>query len=265
MELQHSTGVQYLMLVGQFYHAYQRAAFALTRITGYKVLKIERKSGTYYKLGFSIKQLPQVIALCAAQGIELRKEDSRGLLYSFMGGDTSFDAALVSQPKAKAQPKPKATVAALTAAERPPKQPKNAGDPPRIYAKAVQLQYLTMQLLDGKAEMARKYRYTILPELLRLSMRMVYLADMLQTDYGQERMQRASKIAALVRTYGTSVGLLAMQKGITASQEAQVAILVEAIETEAKAHWWESRNKQKKTSSPESNDPPPWRQLRECA
>ena len=35
----------YLILVGQFYHAYGHGAFALSRVTGYHVLRKQRKWG----------------------------------------------------------------------------------------------------------------------------------------------------------------------------------------------------------------------------
>ena len=244
IELQESTGRGYMMLVGQFYHAYQGAAFALARVTGYKVRRMERRSGPLYMLGFNMVQLDKVIEQCAAWGITVKRENPDGLLYSFEGGDTSVNEQLVSAPKPKPKPPPPSNPP-----ESPPPMQQKAyqhlpGESVRIYAKAVQLQNLTMELLNCKTQIARKYRYTVIPELMQMATRMVEMADLIQLDYGQQRMERAKQIAAVVRTYATTVGNLRLMNGLTSTQETQVAILVEAIETEAKAKWWESKNKQ---------------------
>lgn len=42
IEEQLATGINYLMRVGQFYHAYDGAAFALARLTGYQVPRLHR-------------------------------------------------------------------------------------------------------------------------------------------------------------------------------------------------------------------------------
>lgn len=249
LELQTATGRQYLMLVGQFYHAYNGAAFALARVTGYQVRKVQRRSGTFYVLGFNAQQLPKVKEQCAAWGISVKQEDFNGLLYSFAGGDTTVNEAMVTAPRPKTQAPPPTG--------KSHQGEKKPGEIARIYAKAVQLQNLSMRLLNAKNDVARKYRYTVIPELIQMSTRMVEQTDLLQLDHGEQRMNRAAQIAALVRTYATTAGNLRIMGGLTDAQEADMAMLVEAIETEAKAQWWESRNKLRKKSSPESQGAEP--------
>lgn len=250
IELQQSSGKQYLMLVGQFFHAYQGAAFALARVTGYQVRKVKRRSGVFYMLGFNASQLSKVTDQCAAWGITFQKEDLQGLLYSFAGGDTTINEQLVSQPRPNTQSLPPSK--SLRQERRKP------GEIARIYAKAVQLQNLSMRLLNAKNEVARKYRYTVIPQLIDMATRMVEQTDLMQLDYGNQRMERAKQVAALVRTYATTAGNLRLMDGLTDAQEADVAMLVEAIETEAKAQWWECHNKLKKKHPPESQgiEPP---------
>jgi hypothetical protein len=51
----------YLAKVGMFYHAYDAAAYALSRVTGYKVREILRRSGDKVLIaGFPINKLPEV-------------------------------------------------------------------------------------------------------------------------------------------------------------------------------------------------------------
>jgi len=189
-----------------------------------------------------------------------------GLLFSFEGGDTSINPELVTKAKPKPcpvsppQPVSESSRQAFSLSEReqPAKRSKHkSGGIERIYAKCVQLQQRSMSLLNSKDDIARKYRYTVVPELIEMSTRLVELADLMQFDFGQARMQRAQRIAALVRTYATTAGNLREMHALSSGQEGDIAILVEAIETEAKAHWWEARNKlakQHEHSWPESPD-----------
>lgn len=64
----------YLMQVGMFIHAYEGAAFAMHRLTGYKVRLVHRKKGDIRMLGFQATQLENVKNLMAEAGITLRDE-----------------------------------------------------------------------------------------------------------------------------------------------------------------------------------------------
>lgn len=281
LDLQRTNNRLYLLMMGQFYHAYNEAAFAMARITGYKILPKKRKMGTIYQLGFGVGQISTVKSLCAQHGIEMVKEDDRGLLWSFTGGDTSFDATMVSQPKPK--PAPASTSAEDSWAEtfplqnfsNDPKQPLDSVlkkhqrklallelidvDVTRIYGKAVQLQNFSMRLLSPELEKAKKYRFTVLAELLKLSTRLVEQTDMLEFDFGKERMKRAKQIAVLARTYATTIGNLRVLNGgvISAAEEADAAVIIAALEGEAKAAWWKCYNKDKKSGRNSKEDYPP--------
>lgn len=86
-----------------FIHAYEGAAFAMHRLTGYKVRLVHRKKGDIRMLGFQATQLENVKNLMAEAGITLRDE-AQGL-WSFEGGDTTEIAvdAPVTQPAGKPQ------------------------------------------------------------------------------------------------------------------------------------------------------------------
>lgn len=90
----------YLVLVGKFLHAVDCGAFALSRATGYKVLRKQRKSGIVLVCGFPIDRFDQVRQrLCDAGGYVEQLNDG---LYRFGGIDGTPDEAMVQEP----QPKP---------------------------------------------------------------------------------------------------------------------------------------------------------------
>lgn len=247
LTLQQQTGRFYVVMMGPFYHAYDGAAFALARVMGYQIHRKHRKSGPLCQLGFGVAQMGKVRECCARQGIVLQPEDQRGMLFSFVGGDPTPDESLVSISKPRRQqPSPDFFSAPLGAAQEQPRQSdrRQASDPTRIYAKSVQLQHLTMRILVSNSEMSRKFRYTVVPELLKMATRLMEQADLLELDFGEQRMNRAKQIAALVRTYATTVGNLRLLDGLSPGTEGDIALLVEAIESEAKAAWWESHNKE---------------------
>lgn len=63
LQRQQSSGKYFLVLQGNFYRAYNDAAFALHRVTGYKVFQKQGAGGeAYYQLGFNMKQIDDVIA-----------------------------------------------------------------------------------------------------------------------------------------------------------------------------------------------------------
>ena len=99
---QQNSGVRYLMQVGMFIHAYEGAAFAVARVTGYKIRLVHRKGGDIRMLGFGAAQLEGVSRQMADQGMPLQQVDER--LWTFEGGDDSEDGLMVSKPSAPAEP-----------------------------------------------------------------------------------------------------------------------------------------------------------------
>lgn len=268
LDLQQTNSRLYLLMVGQFYHAYNEAAFALSRITGYKILAKNRKMGKIYQLGFGIRQIDSIRQLLATKGMELKMEDDRGQLLSFTGGDTSFDASLVSQPKPKPAPAQEFHSRGPSLSDSMKKHAKKLAliklldvDVPHIYCKAAQLQNFSLRLLSPQTEIARKYRFTVLADLLKLSTRILELTDLLSLDYGKERMDRAKHVAVLARTYATTIGNLANLHVVSATEEADAAVIIAELEGESKALWWECYNKEKKKGRNSKEEYPPT----ECA
>lgn len=99
LQRQQSSGKYFLVLQGNFYRAYNEAAFALHRVTGYKVFQKQGAGGeTYYQLGFNMKQIDDVIAKIEQQGGTVTRFDREGKQFAFVGVDGSMDENLVSQP-----------------------------------------------------------------------------------------------------------------------------------------------------------------------
>lgn len=99
---QQSTGKLFIVLQGNFYRAYNEAAFALHRVTGYKVFQKQGAGGeTYYQLGFNLKQIDDVIAKIEQQGGTVNRFDREGKQFAFVGIDGSLDESMVSQPAEK--------------------------------------------------------------------------------------------------------------------------------------------------------------------
>ena len=84
------------------------------------------------------------------------------------------------------------------------KEQKGRHDPIKIYADAVKLQNVMMRLLVSST--ARAYRYTVVEELFRMSVRLIETVDMMNMLHGQERLRSLLEIGALVRTVQTTVG-----------------------------------------------------------
>lgn len=99
LQRQQSSGKYFLVLQGNFYRAYNEAAFALHRVTGYKVFQKQGAGGeTYYQLGFNMKQIDDVIAKIEQQGGTVTRFDREGKQFAFVGVDGSMDENLVTQP-----------------------------------------------------------------------------------------------------------------------------------------------------------------------
>ena len=82
----------YLQLRGNFWRAYNGAAFALARITGYQVKKL--KTIDRYVLGFPERALDKVLVAMEKNGLTVTGNEE-GLVV-FSGGDTTIDPALVT-------------------------------------------------------------------------------------------------------------------------------------------------------------------------
>lgn len=89
----------YLILVGKFLKAYGDGAFALSRATGYRVIRQRRKSGDILTCGFPAELLPTVRDRIRSAGGDI--EQLEGKLYRFGGIDGTPDEAMVSLPKMK--------------------------------------------------------------------------------------------------------------------------------------------------------------------
>ena len=113
-------------------------------------------------------------------------------------------------------------------------------DPIKIYADAVKLQNAMMRLLVS--DTARAYRYTVVEELFRMSTRLVETVDMMNMLHGQERLRSLLEVGALVRTVQTTVGNLVVMHAIHTSIEADIALIIEALESQARSMWWETKN-----------------------
>ena len=90
----------YLMQVGMFYHTYGCGAFALKRVTGFKVISRHRKAGDIYTAGFHVDQLDVVLAKIEEAGGKVESIDEK--LWLFGGIDGTPDMCLVQVP-AKAE------------------------------------------------------------------------------------------------------------------------------------------------------------------
>lgn len=86
----------YMILIGSFLHAYGNGAFALSRATGYRVLRKQRKAGPLLTVGFPITQLERVREMLVKNGGELERIDDK--TYLFRGIDGTPDETMVSEP-----------------------------------------------------------------------------------------------------------------------------------------------------------------------
>ena len=120
------------------------------------------------------------------------------------------------------------------------KDQKGRHDPIKIYTDAVKLQNVMMRLLV--TDTARAYRYTVVEELFRMSTRLVETVDMMNMLHGQERLRSLLEVGALVRTVQTTVGNLVVMRAINTSIEADIALIIEALESQARSMWWETKN-----------------------
>ena len=106
-----------------------------------------------------------------------------------------------------------------------------------IYSDAVKIQHRVMMMLNS--DIAKKFRFTVVDELLRLSTRLMEETDLMNMMRGEPRLQATLRVAALVRTIANTFGNMVMLHAVTRAQEADMALLVESVESQARAMWWE--------------------------
>lgn len=102
LDLQEKSGNKefYLMLVGKFFLAYGHGAFALSRGTGYRVMRKPRKNGFVLTCGFPIEKFDMVLLRVRDAGGQIEPLEQK--LYRFSGLDGTPDERMVceTQPKA---------------------------------------------------------------------------------------------------------------------------------------------------------------------
>lgn len=102
---QQKSGKMFLVLQGNFYRAYNEAAFAVHRVTGYRVFKKVTASGeVYYQLGFNLKQIDDVLAKIEQKGGQVTRFNQAGTQFAFTGLDGSVDEQLLSESRQKPKP-----------------------------------------------------------------------------------------------------------------------------------------------------------------
>ena len=87
----------YLIAVGMFYHAYGCGAFALSRATGYRVLRKQRKRGDILVCGFPTSQLDTALQRIREAGGEVEQTGEKTFL--FRGLDGTADEKLIAEQK----------------------------------------------------------------------------------------------------------------------------------------------------------------------
>ena len=93
-----------MVLVGSFLHAYGNGAFALSRVTGYRVRRKQRKWGEVLTCGFPAIHFDLVRQQLRDAGGEVEQVDDK--TYLFRGPDGTPDPQMVCEPAPKPEPKP---------------------------------------------------------------------------------------------------------------------------------------------------------------
>ena len=94
----------YLVLVGKFFHACGCGAFALSRATGYRVMRKQRKWGEVMVCGFPIDRFDLVRDRIRDAGGDIYSQDDR--TWMFRGLNGTPDPQMVCEPAPKPEPKP---------------------------------------------------------------------------------------------------------------------------------------------------------------
>lgn len=93
-----------LVLVGKFLHACGCGAFALSRATGYRVMRKQRKWGEVMVCGFPIDRFDLVRDRIRDAGGDIYSMDDK--TWMFRGLDGTPDPQMVCEPAPKTEPKP---------------------------------------------------------------------------------------------------------------------------------------------------------------
>ena len=87
----------YLVKVGMFYHAYDAAAYAISRLMHYKIKRKHRRGGDVLVAGFPISGIQKVIDMITSVGGEVSKEAEDVIVFS--GIDASADEKMIVEEK----------------------------------------------------------------------------------------------------------------------------------------------------------------------
>lgn len=96
----------YLVLVGRFLHAYGNGAFALSRATGYRVMRKQRRCGEVLTCGFPIDRFDLVRDRIRDAGGDIYSQDDK--TWMFRGLNGTPDPQMVCESAPKPEPKPQA-------------------------------------------------------------------------------------------------------------------------------------------------------------
>ena len=87
----------YLVKVGMFYHAYDAAAYAISRLMHYKIKRKHRRGGDVLVAGFPISGIQKAIEMIISAGGEVSKEAEDVIVFS--GIDASEDEKMIVEEK----------------------------------------------------------------------------------------------------------------------------------------------------------------------
>lgn len=87
----------YLVKVGMFYHAYDAAAYAISRLMHYKIKRKHRRGGDVLVAGFPISGIQKAIDMITSAGGEVSKEAEDAIVFS--GIDASADEKMIVEEK----------------------------------------------------------------------------------------------------------------------------------------------------------------------
>lgn len=87
----------YLVKVGMFYHAYDAAAYAISRLMHYKIKRKHRRGGDVLVAGFPISGIQKAIDMITLAGGEVSKEAEDAIVFS--GIDASVDEDMIVEEK----------------------------------------------------------------------------------------------------------------------------------------------------------------------
>lgn len=87
----------YLVKVGMFYHAYDAAAYAISRLMHYKIKRKHRRGGDVLVAGFPISGIQKAISMITSAGGKI-SEEADGVIV-FTGIDASADEKMIVEEK----------------------------------------------------------------------------------------------------------------------------------------------------------------------